>query len=158
MTRFAAIAVLLAAGAGPACAAEARAAAQVTVTDAATLRLLWPAALPSVTGEINGARFVGRIPALGMAMGMPANARLVIMRQDITGAAAFTAPGGFEVVSAGPERGYIVRTSAGRLALEALDGVLIGGDLTGAAAASIDVAANPASPTPGALMVVVQYN
>jgi hypothetical protein len=156
MTRAALIALALLA-AGPVRAAEGRVGAEATILDPAALRLLWPAALPSVTGEINGARFVGRIPALGMAMSMPANARLVIIRQDITGA-VITAPGAFEVVSAGPERGYIVRTSLTRDALASLDGLVVGGDLTGEAAASIDVARSPAPEAGGALTVVVQYN
>lgn len=157
MTRAPLLALSLVALAPAAEAAEARAPAQATILDPAALRLLWPAALPSVQGVTEGAQFVGRIPALGMAMGMPANARLVIMRQDVTGA-VITAPGAFEVVSAGPQRGYIVRTSLSRDALKSLDGVLVGGDLTGAAAASIDVARNPAPEAGGALTVVVQYN
>ena len=159
MIRATLIAFGLLAAASSAQAAESRAAApaQATVLDPAALRLLWPAALPTVIGEVDGARFVGRIPSLGMAMGMPANARLVIMRQDITGA-VLTAPGAFEVVSAWPRRGYIVRTSLSRQDLTALDGLIVGGDLTGEAAASIDVARNPAPAAAGALMVVVQYN
>lgn len=157
MIRLPLLALGLIALAPTAQAAEARAPAQATILDPAALRLLWPAALPSVQGVTDGAQFVGRIPALGMAMGMPANARLVIMRQDVTGA-VLTAPGAFEVVSAGPERGYIVRTSLTRDALKALDGLIVGGDLTGAAAASIDVAHSPAPASTGALTVVVQYN
>lgn len=141
----------------PAVAAEARAQAQAqaTILDPAMLRLVWPAALPSVTGSADGARFVGRIPSMGMAMMMPANARLVIQRQDELGE---TAPTGFEVVSAGPGRGYIVRTSYTPDALQSLDGLIVGGDLPGGAAASIDVARNPAVASTQALMVVVQYN
>jgi hypothetical protein len=61
-------------------------------------------------------------------------------------------------VSAGPERGYIVRTSYSADMLQALDGLIVGGDLPGDAAASIDVARNPAIRSAQALMVVVQYN
>lgn len=154
MIRAAAIAVAFFA-ATPAVAADARAQAQATILDPAMLRLIWPAALPSVTGSADGARFVGRIPSMGMAMMMPANARLVIQRQDELGE---TAPSGFEVVSAGPGRGYIVRTSYTPDALQSLDGLIVGGDLPGSAAASIDVARNPAVASTQALMVVVQYN
>jgi hypothetical protein len=156
MIRTATIAAILCAG-PPAAAAEVRANAQVTIVEPAMLRLAWPAALPSVTGVADGARFVGRIPSMGMAMMMPANARLVIQRQDDTGQTV-TAPAGFEVVSAGPERGYIVRTSYSADMLQALDGLIVGGDLPGGAAASIDVARNPAIRSAQALMVVVQYN
>jgi hypothetical protein len=156
MIRGAVIATVLAA-ATPAGAADARADAQATILDPAMLRLVWPAALPSVTGATDGARFVGRIPSMGMAMMMPANARLVIQRRDDSGQTV-TAPAGFEVVSAGPERGYIVRTSYSTNALQALDGLVVAGDLDGGAAASIDVARNPAIGSGQALMVVVQYN
>lgn len=151
----AAVITLAMVAATPAAAAEARADAQVTILGPAMLRLVWPAALPSVTGAVDGARFVGRIPSMGMAMMMPANARLVIQRPD--GVAA-TAPTGFEVVSAGPGRGYIVRTSYTPDALQSLDGLIVGGALPGSAAASIDVARNPAVASTQALMVVVQYN
>lgn len=156
MIRVAAIAAVLAAG-SPALAAESRATAdaRATILDPAMLRLVWPAALPSVTGAADGARFVGRIPSMGMAMMMPANARLVIQRQDEVGE---TAPTTFEVVSAGPGRGYIVRTAYSPDALKALDGLIVGGALPGSAAASIDVAQNPAVASTQALMVVVQYN
>jgi hypothetical protein len=150
-------AALVFAVATPALAAEARAEASVTIQDPAMLRLVWPAALPTVTGAADGARFVGRIPSMGMAMMMPANARLVIQREDETGANP-TAPTAFEVVSAGPDRGYIVRTSYSADALQSLDGLIVGGDLTGSAAASIDVARNPAVASIRSLMVVVQYN
>jgi hypothetical protein len=156
MIRAAVIATVLAAGL-PASAAEVRAEAQVTILDPAMLRLIWPAALPSVTGTVDGARFVGRIPSMGMAMMMPANARLVIQRLDETGLTV-TAPAGFEVVSAGPDRGYIVRTTYSPDALQALDGLIVGGDLTGSAAASIDVGRSPAIAAAGGLVVVVQYN
>lgn len=156
MIRGVAIATVLAA-ATPAAAADARASAQATVLDPMMLRLVWPAALPSVTGVAEGARFVGRIPSMGMAMMMPANARLVIQREDDTGQTV-TAPAGFEVVNAGPERGYIVRTSYSPEMLQALDGLIVGGELPGGAAASIDVARNPAVRSAHALMVVVQYN
>lgn len=155
MIRAACVFVGLLAAAAPARAADARASAQATIVDPAALRLLWPAAVPSVVGEADGARFVGRIPALGMALGMPANARLVIMRQDIAGA-GLTAPRAFEVVSAGPARGYVVRTSYSRDMLRALDGLVVGGELSGEAAASIDVAPSPAFGD--GLVVVVQYN
>ena len=156
MIRGAVIATVLAA-ATPAAAVEVRAEAQATILEPAMLRIAWPAALPSVTGAVDGARFVGRIPSMGMAMMMPANARLVIQRQDDTGQTV-TAPAGFEVVNAGPERGYIVRTTYSADALQALDGLIVGGDLPGGAAASIDVARNPAIRSAQALMVVVQYN
>jgi len=156
MIRAAVIAITIAAGL-PAGAAEVQASAQATILEPAMLRIAWPAALPSVTGVADGARFVGRIPSMGMAMMMPANARLVIQRQDDTGQTV-TAPAGFEVVSAGPERGYIVRTSYSADMLQALDGLIVGGDLPGDAAASIDVARNPAIRSAQALMVVVQYN
>jgi hypothetical protein len=94
---------------------------------------------------------------MGMAMMMPANARLVIRRQDDTGAVV-TAPAGFEVVSAGPDRGYIVRTTYAPEALQALDGLIVGGEIPGSAAASIDVGRAAQIPGPGALVVVVQYN
>jgi hypothetical protein len=156
MIRAAVIAITIAAGL-PAGAAEVQASAQATILEPAMLRIAWPAALPSVTGVAEGARFVGRIPSMGMAMMMPANARLVIQRQDDSGQTV-TAPAGFEVVNAGPERGYIVRTTYSADSLQALDGLLVGGDLPGGAAASIDVARNPAIPSARALMVVVQYN
>lgn len=156
MIRGVVIATVLAAAA-PAAAADARVAAQVTILDPMMLRLVWPAALPSVTGAAEGARFVGRIPSMGMAMMMPANARLVIQREDDTGQTV-TAPAGFEVVNAGPERGYIVRTSYSPEMLQALDGLIVGGELPGDAAASIGVARNPAVRSAHALMVVVQYN
>src|SRR5688500_4224290 len=95
--------------AGPAAAAEVRANAQATIVAPAMLRIAWPAALPSVTGVADGARFVGRIPSMGMAMMMPANARLVIQRQDDSGQTV-TAPAVFEVENAGAERRYIVPT------------------------------------------------
>lgn len=157
MIRVAVIAVALL-FTGPALAApvSTRAEAQTTILDPATLRLVWPAALPSVAGATDGARFVGRIPSMGMAMSMPANARLVIQRVDPLGAGA-TAPGGFEVVSAGPGLGYIVRTSYSPAALQALDGVVLGGELPGGAAASLDVAEAPAV-LGRTLLVVVQYN
>lgn len=144
--------------AGPALAApvNARADAQARILDPAALRLVWPAALPSVTGAADGARFVGRMPSMSMAMSMPANARL-IMRQPDDPDAIVTAPAGFEVVSAGPGRGYIVRTSYSPSALQALDGVLLGGELPGGSAASLDVAEAPAI-AGRALLVVVQYN
>jgi hypothetical protein len=156
MIRAAVIATVLAAGL-PAGAAEVRAEAQATILDPAMLHLIWPSALPSVTGTVDGARFVGRIPSMGMALMMPANARLVIQRLDETGL-TMTAPAGFEVVSAGPDRGYIVRTTYSPDALQALDGLIVGGDLTGAAAASIDVGRRPAIAAADALVVVVQYN
>jgi hypothetical protein len=156
MIRYLTIAALLCAG-PPAAAAEAHANAQATIVTPAMLRIAWPAALPSVTGVAEGARFVGRIPSMGMAMMMPANARLVIQRQDNSGQTV-TAPAGFEVVNAGPQRGYIVRTSYSPDMLQALDGLIVGGELPGGAAASIDVARNPAIRSAQALMVVVQYN
>jgi hypothetical protein len=157
MLRPAAVIAAVSAFAPPAMAAEARADATATILDPAALRLVWPAALPSVTGANNGARFVGRIPSMGMAMMMPANARLVIQRQDDTGLTQ-TAPEAFQVVSAGPGRGYIVRTSHNADTLRSLDGLIVGGGLTGGAAASIDVARNPGVVSAQALMVVVQYN
>lgn len=157
MIRAAVIAAsLLAAGPALAAPVNARVAAQARILDPATLRLVWPAALPSVTGAADGARFVGRIPSMGMAMSMPANARLVIQRLDEPDSGA-TAPAAFEVVSAGPGRGYIVRTSFSPAALRALDGVVLGGELSGGAAASLDVAEAPAA-AGRALLVVVQYN
>lgn len=157
MIRAAVIAAtLLVTGPVLAAPASSRVDVQATILDPATLRLVWPAALPSVTGATDGARFVGRVPSMGMAMSMPANARLVIQRFDDPGTGA-TAPAAFEVVSAGPGGGYIVRTSYSPAALQALDGAVLGGELPGSAAASLDVA--EASAISGrALLVVVQYN
>ena len=156
MIRSATIIAILFAGL-PAAAAEVRAGAQATIDAPAMLRLVWPAALPTVTGVAEGARFVGRMPSMGMAMTMPANARLVIQRAD-SPSRAMTAPAGFEVINAGPERGYIVRTSYSADALHALDGLIVGGDLPGDTAASIDVGRNPGAASAAALAVVVQYN
>lgn len=157
MIRAPALAVAVLASATPAAAADARASARVSILDPAMLRLIWPAALPSVTGATDGARFVGRVPSMGMAMTMPANARLVIQREDEDGQNV-TAPAGFEVVNAGPDRGYIVRTSYTVDTLYALDGLVVGGELPGGAAASIDVARTPGIGLSHGLAVVVQYN
>jgi hypothetical protein len=156
MIRAAVLAATLCA-ALPAAAAEVRAAAAVTIFDPAVLQLAFPTALPSVVGTDTGARFAGRMPSLGISTMLPANARLVILRQDDTGLTV-TAPAGFEVVSAGPGRGYIVRTTYSPDALQALDGLIVGGTLPGSAAASIDVGRSPAIAPMGGLAVVVQYN
>lgn len=155
MIRAAAFAAMLCA-AVPAASAEVRATAEVTIVDPAVLQLAWPTGLPSVVGTDSGARFAGRLPSLGIGLTLPANARLVIRRQHDSGLTV-TAPAGFEVVSAGPGRGYIVRTTYSPDALQALDGLVVGGTLPGSAAASIDVGRGGVAPA-GSLAVVVQYN
>ena len=156
MIRAAFIAGALAASL-PAAAAEVRADAQATILDPASLRVAWVASMPTVTEDIDGARFVGRFPALGLGTTLKTNARLVILRLDDSGRTE-TAPASFEDASTGRGQGLIVRTSSRTDILASLDGLIVGGDLPGSSAASIDVAQGPASASGGALTVVVQYN
>ena len=143
----------------PAAAAEVSVGAQATILDPASLRVSWVAGMPTVTEDIDGARFVGRFPSLGLGTTLPANARLVILRVDDSGRTV-TAPASFEVASAGRGQGLIVRTSSrpDADALASLDGLIVGGDLPGGSAASIDVARGPSAASADTLMVVVQYN
>jgi hypothetical protein len=143
--------------ASPSLAAEARATARATIVEPMALRISWPMAMPSVQGGVTGASFLGVMPSMSMGMTMPANARLVIRREDDTGAPV-TAPANFEVTQIGPEA-LVVRTTAEAPAADPQKPALAGGSLQGRAAASIEVARGPVAGFGRAgVQVVVQYN
>ncbi|MEW5687764.1 MAG: hypothetical protein AB1942_22845 [Pseudomonadota bacterium] len=142
--------------AGPALSAEARAAARVVIVEPMSVRVSWPMAMPSVQGGIDGASFMGVMPSMSMGMTMPANARLVIRREDDTGETV-TAPGAFEVTRVAPDT-VVVRTAA-TASPNPRRLPLAGGSLLGRAAASIEVAQGPTLDAGRrGLQVVVQYN
>lgn len=158
-----ALALTAAITAGPrAIAAEARASARAVIVEPMSVRVSWPMAMPSVQGSLDGASFIGAMPSMSMGMTMPANARLVIRREDATGETV-TAPGSFEVSRAGNDA-VILRTTPAD-APPSIPGAqragrsLAGGSLQGRAAASIEVARGPALDLGRrGLQVVVQYN
>ncbi|MDZ4373519.1 MAG: hypothetical protein U1C74_19135 [Phenylobacterium sp.] len=153
--------VLVFAAGSSAAAGESAAPARATIVDPMMLRLAWPTAMPNVseaTGGLDGARFTGEIPSMGMANAMPANARLVIRRIDDTGATV-TAPVGFQVVTGGPRQGLVIRTGTADLAARRTDRLIVGGALAGGTAASIGVGQGPdLAVARSTLAVVVQYN
>jgi len=144
---------------GPAFAETAAAAAHVTIIESGAVRVNWATATPSVRAAGDGgAAFVGAAPSttLGMQL-MPATSRLLVRREDPTGAPV-TAPAAFEVVATPAGDAVIVRTASGVETSVARTGLLVGGALQGASAASIEVARSP-EPLPGRMLsVVVQYN
>jgi hypothetical protein len=157
MIRAVALLVLLA---SPAAAAESTVAARAEIVDPAALRLAWPTAMPNVTQAtegVEGAQFTGDIPAIGMAMTLPANARLVIRRVDDTGGVV-TAPTGFQV-SAGDGHGLVVRTASSANSSARTERLIVNGALAGRSAASIGVARGAElAANDTTLAVVVQYN
>lgn len=164
---FGALAATLAATA-PAAAAGvgAQAAAHAAVVEPMAVRMQWATAMPSVRGAADGAVFTGPMPSMAMGMMMPANARLMIQREDETGEPV-TAPGNFEVVTADGRPAVIVRTGVAAVIRVSGEPALVGGSLQGRAAASIDVArgglilastGGEASGSPRTLVVMVQYN
>ncbi|PZQ64792.1 MAG: hypothetical protein DI570_03980 [Phenylobacterium zucineum] len=143
--------------AGPALSAEARAAARAVIVEPMSVRVSWPMAMPSVQGAVDGASFMGVMPSMSMGMTMPANARLVIRREDDTGETV-TAPGSFEVTRTAPDT-VVVRTTPATVPTATRPTPLAGGSLQGRAAASIEVARGPALDAGrSGLQVVVQYN
>ncbi|MBL8773195.1 MAG: hypothetical protein JNK30_17570 [Phenylobacterium sp.] len=156
--------VLLGANAAHGAERAAQATARATIIEPMVLRMQWATAMPSVRAGAEGAVFAGRMPSMSVGMMMPANARLMIQREDETGEPV-TAPGAFEIVSGAGET-VILRTSvaAGPDALD--EDLVAGGALEGRMAASIDVsrgvflasAGAEARRTPAALLVTVQYN
>jgi hypothetical protein len=159
---FAGFAVTMAAASPCAAANVAAAPAHAAIVDPATLQVNWALAQPTVQGIPQGAAFVGTMPALGLGLTLPGQARLIIRREDDTGAPV-TAPGAFEV--AGGNDALIIRTSGGATLGPVGPRTIAGGELIGGKAASIDVARGlirapdaPGLPAPQTLVVVVQYN
>lgn len=168
MARAALIAALTAAvalwQAQPAAAATtARAVAQATIVEAVGVRMNWSMAMPSVQGGISGASFMGNMPSMGMVMMMmPSTTGFSVRREDSSGAPV-TAPASFAVLKPQGEEALIVKTGANsELRVAANGSTIVGGAIVGGAAASIAVNRNVgsqlATPSPGALVVVVQYN
>ena len=159
---FAGFAVTMAVALPCAAAEAASAPAHAVIVDPATLQVNWALAQPSVQGELQGATFVGTMPALGLGLTVPGHAQLIIRREDDTGAPV-TAPGAFDVATGGPES-LIIRTSGGGNLRPITPRTIAGGELLGGKAASIDVARgvigepDPGLPAPQTLIVVVQYN
>jgi len=142
-------------------AADARAVARASVAEPMSVRLSWPMAMPSVRGGADGASFLGVMPSMSMGMTMPANARLVIRREDDSGQPV-TAPASFEVTRV-DSAAVVLRTASKADGARAGDyeaAPLAGGVLQGRAAASIEVARGPAAGPErlSGLQVVVQYN
>ena len=144
----------------------ARAVAHVTITEPMAVRMQWATAMPSVRGIAEGAAFTGVMPSMAMGMMMPANARLMIQREDETGEPA-TAPGNFEVTTIRGRPAVLVRTGLTADLNISGDDALVGGEVQAGAAASIGVArgglilastGGVASASPGTLVVMVQYN
>ncbi len=169
MTRAASIigslAVAIAVAAASPCAAAEVAVAQAhaAIVDPTAFQVAWWLAQPSVQGGVQGATFIGTMPALGMGLLIPGNARLIIRREDDTGAPV-TAPGAFEVTTGEPES-LIIRTGGDATLRPVTPRTIAGGELLGGKAASIDVARGlirapdaPGLPAPQTLVVVVQYN
>ena len=146
-------AILAAAAPAHAAPVSASAGAHAAVAEAASVRMNWMMAMPSVTGTASGASFMGNSPSMGMGMMMmPIGAELTVRRED-DGGEPVTAPSSFEVVRNGGEQALIVRTAGGDGVQAGRDGVLMGGSILGGSAASIGVAAPSRL-----LLVVVQYN
>jgi hypothetical protein len=141
---------------GPVLAVEARTEARATIVEPMMVRMVWQTAMPSVRGETNGAQFAAPIPSMSMGMMMPANGRLVVRREDDTGATV-TAPGGFAVLRQDRSGELLVRTGLAETPPDDLG--LIGGVLTGRSAASIGVGLErPLAMSDDSLVVLVQYN
>jgi hypothetical protein len=158
----ASLAIALAAAAPCAAGEVATARAQATIVEPANILVNWALAQPTVQGIVQGAEFVGTMPALGIGLTIPGNARLIIRREDDTGAPV-TAPGAFEVTSIG-HQALLIRTGGGRFG-SVTPRTIAGGELLGGTAASIDVARgliladdHPGLAAPQTLVVVVQYN
>lgn len=159
-------AVLATAGAATAADHTAQAGARAAIVEPMALRMQWATAMPTVRGGAGVAVFAGRMPSMAMGMMMPANARLMIRREDETGEPV-TAPGAFEVVANGAGQALVVRTAPDADIRVTGGEAFAGGSLAGRAAASIDVArrhlilasaTDSAPAAPEALVVMVQYN
>lgn len=165
---FGALAASLAA-AGPVTAADrsAQAAARTTIIEPMAVRMQWATAMPSVRGGADGASFSGPMPSMAMGMMMPANARLMIQREDETGEPA-TAPGNFDVTTIRGQTAILVRTSLTADIDITGGGALVDGEVQAGTAASIGVArgglilastgGGHAPGAAGTLVVMVQYN
>lgn len=140
--------------------AEARAA----IVEPMVVRMQWAAAMPSVRGSVDGAVFMGTMPSMAMGMMMPANARLIMRREDETGEPV-TAPAAFEVVTGRRADTVVVRTGV-NADIQLSEGSVVSGVLPGRSAASVDVArglilaaaGGRAPHGAGTLVVMVQYN
>ena len=147
--------------------ATARATAQATIINPAGVRMNWAMAMPSVRGSSSGAAFAGNAPTMSMSTGMVVrNESLTIQRED-GGAAAATAPSSFTVTRLDETETMLLRTSASDAFAATGEGVVMGGQLVGGAAASIDVGGrawlasaqgSQGAPAGQLLVVVVQYN
>jgi hypothetical protein len=172
MTRVASIVGLAAAALAAATSAAvagpvgASAGARATIIDSAGVRVSWSLAMPSTRRVDAGAAFIGTAPSVALGMSMPANARLMLRRQDDTGQPV-TAPTGFQVTTQRGDEALTIRTGADAEFSIAEEGSIASGVLKGASAASIEVGrglilasyGGPDLPTPAsALVVVVQYN
>jgi hypothetical protein len=157
------------AAAAPATAADrsAQANARAVIIEPMAVRMQWATAMPSVRGGVDGATFSGPMPSMAMGMMMPANARLMIQREDENGEPAATAPGAFEVTTIRGQPAVLVRTGLTADVSISGDSTLVGGEVQGGTAASIGVAqgglilasTGPQTPvSPGTLVVMVQYN
>ncbi|MBL8553322.1 MAG: hypothetical protein JNL41_03515 [Phenylobacterium sp.] len=168
MTRAVPIVGIVAAlAAAPAAAAglQAQAGAQTVIVEPMAIRMQWATAMPSVRGAADGAVFSGAMPSMALGMMMPANARLMIQREDETGEPA-TAPGAFDVTTIRDQPAVLVRTGLTDTRIGG-DHALVGGEVRAGTAASIGVArgglilASTGSQAPGSsgtLVVMVQYN
>ena len=159
---FGGLAVTMAAALPATGANVAAAPAHVAIVDPATVQVNWALAQPSTQGALQGATFIGSMPAIGLGLLLPGHARLIIRREDVLGGPV-TAPGSFEVTTGGRES-LIIRTGGATLG-PVSPRTLAGGELIGGKAASIDVARGLVGdgdmsdlPGPQTLIVVVQYN